>query len=48
VRAGLELRSEVEDFVSSASALSPERFALEFDRLFISVQNKIGTFGPIR
>jgi hypothetical protein len=48
VRAGLELRSEVEDFVGSASALSPERFALEFDRLFISVQNKIGTFGPIR
>jgi hypothetical protein len=35
-------------FVSSASALSPERFALEFDRLFISVQNKIGTFGPVR
>ncbi len=47
VRAGLELRSEVENFVSSASALSAESFALEFDRLFMSVQNKVGTFGPL-
>jgi hypothetical protein len=47
VRAGLELRSEVENFVSSASALSAESFALEFDRLFMIVQNKVGTFGPL-
>jgi len=45
-RAGIELRNAVQSFVKNASALSPDRFALEFDRLFMSVQNKVGTFGP--
>jgi hypothetical protein len=47
VRSALELRSEVEKLVHSPSGLSPERFAVEFDRLLISVQNKLGTFGPV-
>jgi hypothetical protein len=46
VRAGLELRNDVENFVRNASGLSPERFAVEFDRLLMSAQNKLGTFGP--
>ncbi len=46
VRAALELYDEVESFVKTASGLSPDRFALEFDRLLIAAQNKLGTFGP--
>ena len=46
VRSALELRDEVEKLFQSSSGLSPERFAVEFDRMLISVQNKLGTFGP--
>jgi hypothetical protein len=46
VRSALELRDEVEKLFQSSGGLSPERFAVEFDRLLISVQNKLGTFGP--
>ncbi|MGY3616227.1 hypothetical protein [Bradyrhizobium sp. USDA 10063] len=46
VRSALELRNEVEKLFQSSSGLSPERFAVEFDRLLINVQNKLGTFGP--
>jgi hypothetical protein len=46
VRAALELRSEVEALADNASGLSPGQFAVEFDRLLISAQNKLGTFGP--
>ena len=47
VHSGLALRSEVDKFAKNASELSPEIFAVEFNRLFVSVQNKLGTFGPI-
>jgi hypothetical protein len=47
VRAALELRSEVEALADDASDLSPGQFAVEFDRLVISAQNKLGTFGPL-
>jgi hypothetical protein len=47
VRAGLELRSELDTFAKTTLDLSPDRFAVEFDRLLISVQNKLGTFGPL-
>ncbi|MGX9428460.1 MULTISPECIES: hypothetical protein [Bradyrhizobium] len=47
VRAALELRNEVEKLFQNSGGLSPERFAVEFDRLLISVQNKLGTFGPV-
>jgi hypothetical protein len=47
VRAALELRSEVEALADNASDLSPGQFAAEFDRLLISAQNKLGTFGPL-
>jgi len=47
VRAGLALRCEVDNFAKNASELSPEIFAVEFNRLLVSVQNKLGTFGPI-
>jgi hypothetical protein len=46
VRSALELRNEVEKLFQNSSGLSPDRFAVEFDRLLISVQNKLGTFGP--
>ncbi|WP_454619820.1 hypothetical protein [Bradyrhizobium cenepequi] len=46
VRSALELRNEVEKLFQNSSGLSPERFAVEFDRMRISVQNKLGTFGP--
>jgi hypothetical protein len=46
VRAALALRNEVEKLFQSSSGLSPDRFAVEFDRLLINVQNKLGTFGP--
>jgi hypothetical protein len=47
VRSGLALRCEVDNFAKNASELSPEIFAVEFNRLLVSVQNKLGTFGPI-
>jgi hypothetical protein len=48
VRAALALRSEVEQlFIKDSSGLSPQHFAAEFDRLLISVQDKLGTFGPM-
>ena len=47
VRSALELRNEVEKLFQNSSGLSPDRFAVEFDRLLISVQNKLGTFGPV-
>jgi hypothetical protein len=46
VRAALELHRELDQFVTDASGLSPERFAADFDRLLFSVQNKLGSFGP--
>ena len=46
VRSSLALRSEVETFVKTAWELSPEIFEVEFNRLLVSVQNKLGTFGP--
>jgi len=48
VRSGLSLRREVEIFVKEASDLSPERFAVELNRLLIRVQNNLATFGPTR
>lgn len=47
VRAGLELRSQLERFAETSCELSPERFAIEFNRLLAGVQNKLGTFGPM-
>lgn len=47
VRSGLELRKNVEAFATNASGLSPDRFAVEFDRLLVSVQNNLGTFRPV-
>jgi hypothetical protein len=47
VRAALELHREIETFADQTSELSTERFAVEFDRLLMSVQNKLGTFGPL-
>src|SRR5260370_1393723 len=47
VRSGLALRCEVDNFAKNASELSPEIFAVEFNPLLVSVQNKLGTFGPI-
>jgi hypothetical protein len=41
------LRGELEKFANNASELSPEIFAVEFNRLLVSVQNKLGTFHPI-
>jgi hypothetical protein len=46
VRAGLELRSQLETFAKMSSELSPDRFAAEFNRLLVNAQNKLGTFGP--
>jgi hypothetical protein len=46
VRAALALRNEVEKLFQDSKGLSPQRFAVEFDRMLISVQNKLGTFGP--
>jgi hypothetical protein len=46
VRAALALRDEVEKLFQDSKGLSPQRFAAEFDRMLISVQNKLGTFGP--
>ena len=47
VRAGLEVRRELELFEKNSRDLTPDRFAAEFNRLLMSVQNKLGTFGPI-
>jgi hypothetical protein len=47
VRAGLALQSELEKFAKDSSGLSADRFAVEFDRLLMSVQDKLGTFGPL-
>jgi hypothetical protein len=47
VRAGLELRSQLDEFAEASRELSPERFAVEFNRLLVGVQNKLGTFGPV-
>jgi hypothetical protein len=47
VRSALELRNEVEKLFQSSKGLSSERFAVEFDRMLLSVQNKLGTFGPV-
>ena len=47
VRSGLALRSEVDKFAKNAWELPPDKFAVEFSRLFVSVQNKLGTFHPI-
>jgi hypothetical protein len=46
VRAALQLRDEVEKLFEDSKGLSPQHFAVEFDRMLISVQNKLGTFGP--
>lgn len=46
VRAGLEVRRELDLFESNSRNLAPDKFAMEFDRLLMSVQNKLGTFGP--
>jgi hypothetical protein len=46
VRAGLELRRQLDTFAKSSLGLSPARFAVEFDRLLVGAQNKLGTFGP--
>ena len=48
VRLALELRDEVETFATQTDGLSPDRFAGEFDRLLIRVQNKLGSFAPTR
>lgn len=47
VRAGLEVRRELDLFENNSRGLAPDKFATEFDRLLMSVQNKLGTFGPI-
>ena len=47
VRAGLDVRRELEQFEKNSRDLTPDRFAAEFNRLLMSVQNKLGTFGPI-
>ncbi len=47
VRAGLEVRRELEQFAKNSLDLAPDKFATEFNRLLMSVQNKLGTFGPI-
>jgi hypothetical protein len=47
VRAGLELQSQLETFAEMSSELSPDRFAVEFNRLLVGVQNKLGAFGTL-
>jgi hypothetical protein len=47
VRAGLELRRQLETFAKTSWELSPDRFAAEFNRLLVNAQNKLGTFGTI-
>jgi len=47
VRSGLALRSEVDKFAKNAWELPPDKFAVEFSRLFVTVQNRLGTFHPI-
>lgn len=47
VRAALELHDAIEKFANDTSGLSPDRFAVEFDRLVMSAQDKLGTFGPL-
>ena len=47
VRSGLALRCEVDNFAKNASELPPDKFAVEFNRLLVSVQNKLGSFGTI-
>lgn len=47
VRAALELHNALKKFAKDTPGLSPDRFAVEFDRLLISVQNKLGTFSPL-
>ncbi len=47
VRTALELHREIEKFANETSGLSTDRFAVEFDRLLMSVQNELGTFGPL-
>jgi len=47
VRSGLALRSEVDKFAKNAWELPPDKFAVEFSRLFVSMQNRLGTFHPI-
>ncbi|MCK1642154.1 MULTISPECIES: hypothetical protein [unclassified Bradyrhizobium] len=47
VRAGLEVHRELEQFAKNSLDLAPDKFATEFNRLLMSVQNKLGTFGPI-
>ena len=47
VRAGLELKRELEQFERNSRDLAPEKFETEYYRLLMSVQNKLGAFGPI-
>lgn len=46
VRSGLAVRSQLQSLVTNASDLPPDKFAVEFNRTLISLQNKLGTFGP--
>jgi hypothetical protein len=46
VRVAVELRAMVTDLDARAPALSDQDFMVEFHRLLIGVQNKLGTFGP--
>lgn len=46
VRSALVLRSDVDIFAKDAWELSPQAFEVEFNRLLVNVQNRLGTFGP--
>ena len=47
VRAALELHLEVQKLANEASGLSANQFEIQFDRLMMSAQNKLGRFGPL-
>jgi hypothetical protein len=47
VRAAVEMHCQVAALADNAPDLSPGQFAIEFDRLLIGVQNKLGTFHPL-
>jgi len=47
VRSGIAVRSQLQSFATNALDLPPEKFAVEFDRMLINLQNHLGTFGPI-
>jgi hypothetical protein len=47
VRSALHLHAELEAFARGPARLDPIQFAQEYRRLFVRVQNDLGSFGPL-